>query len=444
MKTTDHRLLWKSLIKYFLFVVISMGIIYDASRIIYYLNPQNIYHKDFLQDYLMSKAVINGVNPYLSSVELAKRLLGINTTINLHPSPHTPFIPFVVLPLSIINYKLSIVLWLILEISVLIFSVFYLFKKSKISYSFYQLLLIFSLFFLWYPVQDEFILGQFTLIQLLMLLFARRLLLNKNYYTAGILIGLAVLIKPFLWPMVLLFLIWKNWRALFASIATLLTGFTISFIAIGTNKIIPYFFKILPSINYLYKDLFTNISLFSLGTKFFLASFYNFRWDANGYLKSTILPLYYLPDLGTIINFILPILVLLIAFLYLKNTKNHDMGFGLMICVSILISPVSWYTYLSLLIIPAFQLLEWLFLHKFPKFETRFLVLLALLFFWVDPLLLLSTYLSIYKINVQNPNLNLSFVTALFSTIPTILLIILIFFITKLKFNKEYTEDIIT
>jgi hypothetical protein len=51
---------------------------------------------------------------------------------------------------------------------------------------------------------------------------------------------------------------------------------------------------------------------------------------------------------------------------------------GVMVCVSIVINPISWTVYLVLTLIPAAQVLHWLRSHRFPVRETNAALLVAI------------------------------------------------------------------
>jgi len=65
------------------------------------LSVPYIFQKDFIQEFLISKAVLGGVDPYLPLQKLADWILGpLPNPVFQHPSPHPPPVALLCLPLG--------------------------------------------------------------------------------------------------------------------------------------------------------------------------------------------------------------------------------------------------------------------------------------------------------------------------------------------------------
>ena len=72
-----------------------------------------IYKKDFLQGYLIAKALQTGVNPYLPVPELVERWMPENNHTGIkHPTPHPIAIGWLCYPFAWMTYETAVWLWL--------------------------------------------------------------------------------------------------------------------------------------------------------------------------------------------------------------------------------------------------------------------------------------------------------------------------------------------
>ncbi len=132
-----------------------------------------------------------------------------------------------------------------------------------------------------------------------------------------------MLLKPIAWPLVLVFVVHKNWRAL----AVALAGITAP-------------------------------------------------------------PLIQSAPAASAASAVLPALILLVSLITLRRQRSLARSLGLLICVSILVSPISWSHYLVLAAIPAVQVGGWLIRHEMPSRETNTALAVAMLLLvgneWTD------------------------------------------------------------
>src|SRR5262245_26904809 len=111
-------------IKRLLFVIAVFSSLSGIRLIIGSFEAPQLYRKDFISGYLIAKAVLNGVNPYTPLPMLAERWVSGARLVQLnHPTPHPPGLGLFCLPLGLLNYEISALLWLFFELACILVSV---------------------------------------------------------------------------------------------------------------------------------------------------------------------------------------------------------------------------------------------------------------------------------------------------------------------------------
>lgn len=134
---------------------------------------QYIFKKDFIQEFLISKSVLVGVDPYLPLPVLADRFLGpLPNLIFPHPTPHPPPVALLCLPLGLMSYEHAAIVWFFFELICLSVSVVLLLRwlgveKRKTLASLSALLIL-----VWTPITNELISGQLTALLFLLMVGA--------------------------------------------------------------------------------------------------------------------------------------------------------------------------------------------------------------------------------------------------------------------------------
>src|SRR4030042_3799733 len=86
--------------------------------IILLASPGSLLYRDTLTYYLMGKAVIAGLNPYLPLNELALKFVGSSSFLS-HPAPCTPIMAILSVPIALFSFSNSVVIWLSVELFLL-------------------------------------------------------------------------------------------------------------------------------------------------------------------------------------------------------------------------------------------------------------------------------------------------------------------------------------
>jgi hypothetical protein len=190
------------------------------------------------------------------------------------------------------------------------------------------------------------ILGQLMIPLLLLVVASWQALKAHRPTRGGLLIGFAVGLKLVLWPVVLWLAVSRRWRA-FGAAGLTFTGLQLAAIAtLGLSETVHYYRDIGPSVARLYSADPWNISAWSLAPKLF-------EGVGSRVLEGmTAPPVLSAPHLATQVAWILPLTILTFGLLTTRASRGFDASFALMVCVSVLVSPVTWDHYLALLLVP--------------------------------------------------------------------------------------------
>jgi hypothetical protein len=218
----------------------------------------------------------------------------------------------------------------------------------------------------WYPFYWDLIFGQLMVLLLALLAGAWLALRSGRSVLGGVLVGLAVLVKLIPWPLFLLLVLRRDWRALGASIATALLGYAATGWAMGPDRLLAYFTRVAPDVGHMYEASAVNLSLWAPGRRLFEGTP---RGEYAG-MDITAPPLVESPLAAMVISVAVPALVLAGACFWARNQRGLGPSLGVMVCVVVLVSPIAWPHYFVLAVIPATQVINWLVRHRLPKRET--------------------------------------------------------------------------
>ena len=327
---------------------------------------------DFTQDYLFARAAIDGTDPYQPLNLLAERYMGSAERYSVpFATPHPPSLGLLFVPLTLLDPYVARNVWFIVEMSFLALAVYFVMRTMELYPSVFVTASVVAVLLCWYPVRRELELGQVMILLLLLLASAHFALRRGHPYLSGFLLGLAIQIKFLAWPLLLLLALRREWHALMTAAATVLVSYGITAWVIGVEAIKNYFVHVLPEDGALFRGEVDDISAWAIGWRIF-------QGTGQGVLSGIREPaLISSPLLASLTSVAVPALILLSAFLWLRTRRNLDAAIGVMICVSLLVSPSVGDHYLVLLIIPAGQVFGLLSRHGFPPRMTS-LVLLAM------------------------------------------------------------------
>ena len=325
------------------------------------VSPAYLYRKDaikdFVQEYLLAKALADGIDPYLPINVLAVRYLGISLEETYpHPSPHPPPVAILSLPLTALDYPTAATAWLVTELICLVAAVYLLARTAGLQPTLMPSLAIVAASLAWFPVADELLLGQLMLPLLLILTLGRLALLKGRPVLGGTLLGCAALVKPITWPVLVVFAVMKEWRVLVAAAWVIGIGYTVAGWAMGPRRVVTYFTEVLPAAHDPFRGSNLSISAWGLGWRLFEGT--GSPMPVHAWLTAP--PLVESPVAARVVAAGLPALIFGVACWWAWKGSCLDGSLGVMICASLLVSPIAWWHYLVLIFIPVAQVAKWL------------------------------------------------------------------------------------
>jgi hypothetical protein len=336
MKAADHFELSPAFKRFLLLFAIGNALL-GLKRVIFSVTSFWVYKKDILSGYLLAKAMVSGVNPYLSLNELAALWLPEhNLTDLVHPTPHPFAIGWLCLPLASLRYEHAAVVWLIFELSCLAAAVALFFRALRLKFDWRYWLLTTLLALGWVPVLDDLWLGQFSLCLLVLFLCAWLSLREGRDVLGGCLLGVLMTLKLMGWPVVL-WLAWRRrWSAGMVATATFVNLHLVAIYFHGWALVRDYYLKIGPQIGALYRPHDANFSAWTLGQRLFADSGFNF----------VLTPLVNAPPLAAALNVLAPLSILALALWLARRARSFDTAFALLVAAGVVLNPIAWTHYL--------------------------------------------------------------------------------------------------
>ncbi len=344
-----------------------------------FLVPPTSYLKDFLQEYVMARAALVGTDLYLPVDLLAKQYAGhLDWVVFPHPSPHPPPVALLFIPLSLLSYVTAANAWLILGLTFLTLSIYLLARTLEVRLPIWGAILIVIGCLSWTPVYDDIIWGNMNSIMLLLLVGAWAAIRSGRSATGGLLLGCAILFKPIPWPLVLLLAARREWRSAIASCCTIAAGYVLAGLILGPARILEYLTEIVPSTTAVYRAFWQNMSLWSVGWRVFSGTSIAAVGDKIQ-AQITAPPLVDWPSAAPIVAAAVPAAVLVLTVALTWRHRSFDTAFSVMLCTSILVSPVSWEHYQVMLAIPIALATHELVRRGFPSSDTNAALIVAVL-----------------------------------------------------------------
>jgi hypothetical protein len=330
--------------------------------------------RDLAQDYLLARALMTGIDPNTPLPKIAEMLGLPSAFLPPHATPHAPFVGLLLWPLARTDYGSASVIWAMLTLAALVFAIGFLFelKNRRISAPL-ALLGAFALV-CWEPLWWEIDLGQFMILQLAILSGMLVALQRGRNRTAGFLLGFSLLIKPIVWPVLVLLVIRRRWQMVVSTIVTLGAGYALTVAMVGPAATVKFLTDTMFSATAYYRGLVFNISISAVGWRAFEGSWLSGR--IPGVHIGQYAPLIDNPQIGQVLSIILPAAVLSAAWWFTRGIPL-DRAIGVAICAGILVSPVAWIYYMVLCLIPLVQSMR---VGRWSRtFLLQFAVVVALL-----------------------------------------------------------------
>lgn len=337
-----------------------------AKRVVDSYETKELHRKDFIQEYVLARALIDGDDPYPPvPVLIAKYFPETNPKVPwAHPTPHTPPAALLSIPIGFFPYPVAVTLWLAFELGCLAFVIVLLTNWWGEPVSWLQKVVLFLMCLGMGPVIHELWYGQFSLILLVFVTLAWLNLRRERDSAGGAFLGAAVALKLTAWPIGLFLFLKGRWRAVFAAGAVIVGLHLAAMAAMGPGAVAHYYRKVGPQITDEYRQHDENFSLWTVGGRLFSP---DVAKVASVFIAD---PLYESRTLDRLTTFGLPVLALLIAMTLALRARQFDTAFAVLICASLPINPVVWDHYLLLTAIPIVIVLRRLRDRGFPRGMT--------------------------------------------------------------------------
>ncbi len=352
------------------------------------------FRKDFLAIYVLANAIPRGYDITLPIDDLAVHFIeDFHGTAFPHPTPHPPTMGIVFSPLALFSYRTAKCIWIVLQFIFLFFSFHQLTRLLGLNINKGKILILAIILQSWYPVYLDVSNGQVNYILLFLLTGTCLANKNKQFAFAGILLGISLIIKQIAWPILLLFLLHRNIRAILSCAITGIAAYSLAVALTGFSIISRYFREVLPTIADFYQMNPWNLSLWTLGKRIFHGI--GADSDSDTTFEIIIKPLLQSPFLSNIISVLIPLIFLMLAAFIIWKYHRLEWSFSLLILCTIIVNPLSWPHYFVLAVFPIMCIVQYLIDHEFPSLPTNtalilFMFLLPNIFVWKNLALSLS------------------------------------------------------
>ncbi len=334
---------------------------------------------DFAQDYIAGRQLLAGKSLYPQHyMDIYLNILS-NNGEKLDPrlkyikglNAHPPFTAIVLFPLWFLTFHNAILLWSLISVLCMLFFVLLLIKSENIPLLYYPLVVLFVL--AWPPFQRNISVGQISILVTLFVIAGWYFLKYGKEKMSGIFIALATMLKFYPGLLILYFLVNKKYKSLLYSVIGVGSILILTFI-VTKYDFFRFIFNILPEDSKYWGSDIGNLSINGFYAKLFLSvkAYYNigvFAASENYFLKNLFL-------------YVTVIVIVLYLALHIKKYTN-DLGFSFFIILALLLSPICWSHYLTLLLLPLIVMIKEL-IKKNTLYEML-IFLTALFLISIDP-----------------------------------------------------------
>jgi len=255
----------------------------------------------------------------------------------------TPFTILLFVPLAFLPMQEAALIWTMITIVAYLALGMIIYKAQGFILTIEWRILLLGISLCWYPFLIHIAMGQINIV-ICLLIVAGWVLIRKNHdILAGVMVGLAFIIKIF--PAIFIFylLIRKRWLALVVTVFTIVTGLFFTGLLVGFGEILNFYMRVLTQDS---KEWFAYpLNLSPTSTIYML--FTDNRW---------VYPIINARVIAGIFVLILDIsmaIILLSKFITLPKTiLGDDIAYGVGIIAMLLITPITWQHIFPILLLP--------------------------------------------------------------------------------------------
>jgi hypothetical protein len=319
-------------------VILWLGVIFHSFALLHQL-PSRPNHFDFSIYYASGLAMREHIDPYTTDLNSIAPALNLEIE-PMHYATDPPGYILAFEPLTLLPLRQAFWLWEALNLAALMASLVLLFKGSGLGV--WPTLAVAALALLYPPIGEHFFYGQNKIFVLLMLALMIRWMADGHDALAGLILGVAVLMRGFPLLMVGYLLVRRRWRIITYATLGIVMGALVTLAILG----LPQTLSFTTGLRTVTMPRFLAVPInVSLGA--FVSRMYWYAFGPRPGLSSLILRVLVIAaQLG------------LIALTVKATAKSRDTddldwrAFSLWVVTAVLIAPTAWVHYLVLMLIP--------------------------------------------------------------------------------------------
>jgi hypothetical protein len=339
------------------------------------LRPARTYILDFAQEWTSARNYFHGLPIYSPLEQSYREYLGYERRPGeffLERNAHPPTSVLLVLPLAGLDYPDAFLAWSLVSLAALFASAWVVMRQLALPVSLWTFFPVATLLLVCNPFRQQMNQGQLNLLLLLLLTAVWAADRTGRPVWAGVWLGLATAVKLFPGFLFLYFVARRQGRTLFAGGLSFLVLMGVTVLVLGADTYRDYVEEVMPVVA-AYRDWWPNASLLGFWAKLF---------DGRA---GKVVPVWHSPGLmagAYLASAALVVAVVGWVALRAKSRAEQDLAFSLTLTGMLLVSPITWDHYFTLLFLPLAIL--WTYLPRVGLERTAFWVLVV--FLWLSPL----------------------------------------------------------
>lgn len=288
-----------------------------------------VFPSDFSQDYFAALALRHGRSIYsdLSAIsEFNNQPIQLRGILNYHP----PFNAILFLPLTAFAYRTATIAWSALTLILYGLTGWIILHELGLRYAWPTGWLIVGLALCWDPFIAQVAHGQLSIVLVSCIISAWASLRHGHQTLAGLLLGLACLIKLFPGLLIAYLALRRQWIATRAAVLCVALGYGFTLVVVGVEDVVHYHQEVMRANAALYGPYPLNVSLSGV----FYRLFTDNPWSEPIVNHSQL----------ALFSVALTSLILLTPLLYQRShdSRADDESFALTCIGMLLISPITW------------------------------------------------------------------------------------------------------
>jgi hypothetical protein len=314
-------------------------------------------------------------------------------------------------PLSGLSYADAFLTWSLVSLAALVASLLLVTRNLGIRWDLPKVLLFIALALSCGPLNAQLYQGQLNLVLLLLMVGVWAADRHERPILAGVLLGLATVLKIYPGFLFIFFVLRRRWRVLSAGVATAAVLTAITLWAVGTDGFRDYVAVVMPTLPS-WRSSWGNLSVYALWSKLFNPAVRVAGMDST----QPILRSPPIATLGTL--FCDGALIAIWARMVVRARQRQDVdcAFALSLPVMLLVTPDVWSHYFVVLLLPI--VLLW---TRLPVSVARVDLLIICAVLWLNPEVWWYTFIDRLREHGQTFTTPLQTLTAL--SIPTYALV---------------------